>query len=330
MVSTLGAGGATRPYHVVPVAVEAVAVDIHGLHLLVRDSATRGVLSAVQPTDDFEAFRGGRAGDQVDDRLVVPQRFTSPVRGNEGDQAMFDLIPLAGARRKMTHGQRPPRLVGELLQLPFPQAQARPVAAASVRRDEHGVCLRVQAAAFRPPPAPDGGHRKRAGVMVRPHVDEALVAPHVVDAVGIRARHIGTREIVALHAEGLLRRTPLLAGVGVVADQVLLLGVDRNDRAPAASRSGSRGCPSQWPCATIRRRGARGTRPRRPTPTPHSPPSSGASVHPTSATPPRTSAAAAARPASCSAIISTGGLRLITLFVNAALPAPRQLYSPQG
>src|SRR6266536_3397192 len=55
---------------------------------------------------------------------------------------------------------------------------------------------------------------------------------------------------------------------------------------------------------------------RRPTPTPHSAPSSGASVHPTSATPPRTSAAAAARPASCSAIISIGGLRLVTLFVT--------------
>ena len=145
---------------------------------------------------------------------------------------MFDLIPLAGARREMTHGQRPPRFVGELLQLPFPQAQARPVAAARVRRDEHGVGLRVQVAAFRTPSAADGGHRKRAGVMVRPHVDEALVAPHVVDAVGIRARHLGTREIVALHAEGLLRRTPLLAGVRVVADQFLLFGVDRKDREP--------------------------------------------------------------------------------------------------
>src|SRR6266536_1251005 len=107
MVSSLGAGGATRPYHVVPVAVEAVAIDVHGLHLLVRDSATSRVLSAVQTTDDFEAFRGCRAGDQVDNCLVVPQRFTSPVRGNEGEQAMFDLIPLAGARRKMAHGQRP-------------------------------------------------------------------------------------------------------------------------------------------------------------------------------------------------------------------------------
>jgi hypothetical protein len=85
---------------------------------------------------------------------------------------------------------------------------------------------------LRPPPAADGGHRKRAGVMVRPHVDEALVAPYVVDAVGIRARHLRTREIVALHAQGLLRRTPLLAGVCVVADQFLLLGVDRQDREP--------------------------------------------------------------------------------------------------
>src|SRR5437899_13057291 len=114
MVSSLGAGGAMRPDHVVPVAVEAVAVNVHGLHLLVRDSATSRVLSAIQTTDDFEAFRGGRAGDQVDDRLVVPQRFTSPVRGNEGEQAVFDLIPLAGARREMTQGERPHRVIGAL------------------------------------------------------------------------------------------------------------------------------------------------------------------------------------------------------------------------
>jgi len=66
--------------------------------------------------------------------------------------------------------------------------------------------------------------------MIRPHVDEAFVAPHIVDAVGIRARHLGTREIVALHAPGLLRRPPFLAGVRIVADQFLLLGVDRQDR----------------------------------------------------------------------------------------------------
>src|ERR1700693_1210318 len=102
MLSSLGAGGVPWLYDVVPVAMEAMAVDVHGLHLFVRDSATRRVLSAIQTTNDCEALRAGRAGDQVDDRLVVPQRFPAPVRGNEGEQAMFDLIPLAGARRKMT------------------------------------------------------------------------------------------------------------------------------------------------------------------------------------------------------------------------------------
>ena len=37
---------------------------------------------------------------------------------------------------------------------------------------------------------------------------------------------------MALHAEDLLRRAPLLAGIRVVADQFLLLGVHRQDREP--------------------------------------------------------------------------------------------------
>src|SRR3990172_7206167 len=128
--------GAMRSDDVVPVPVEAVTFQVDTLHLLVRDAPAGGVCSAIQTTDDLKALRGRRPSDQVDDRLVVAQRLAPPVRGDEREEAMLDLVPPAGARREMTHRQRPPRLVGQPLQLPFPEPQARSVAPTRIRRDE--------------------------------------------------------------------------------------------------------------------------------------------------------------------------------------------------
>ena len=90
---------------VVPFAVKAAGVQIDLLHLRIGHFAARGVLSAIQATPDREAFRRGRPGDELDDRLVVAQGFAAPIRRDEGEQAMFDLVPLAGAGRKVTDGQ---------------------------------------------------------------------------------------------------------------------------------------------------------------------------------------------------------------------------------
>jgi hypothetical protein len=98
-----------RSDDVVPVPMEAVAFQVDTLHLLVGDSPPGGVFSAVQTTDDLQALRGRRPSDQVDDGFVVAQRLASPIRGNEREEAMLDLVPLAGARREMTHRQRPSR-----------------------------------------------------------------------------------------------------------------------------------------------------------------------------------------------------------------------------
>src|SRR5262245_2767537 len=97
---------------VVPVPMEAVAFQIYTLHLPVRDPAPGGVFSPVQTTDDLQALRGGRPGDQVDYGLVVAQRLAPPVRGDEREQSMLDVVPLARARREVTHRERPSCLVG--------------------------------------------------------------------------------------------------------------------------------------------------------------------------------------------------------------------------
>src|SRR5258707_3597537 len=125
-----------RSDDVVPVPMDAVALQVDSLHLIVGDSPACGISSAVQTTDDLKALRGRRPSNQVDDCFVVAQRLTSPIRGYEREESMLDLVPLAGARREMTHRQCPCRFVGQPLQLPLPQPQTRSLAPARIRRDE--------------------------------------------------------------------------------------------------------------------------------------------------------------------------------------------------
>ena len=80
------------------------------------------------------------------------------------------------------------------------------------------------------PPSPDRCHCEGASIVIGTDIDEACVASEIVDAIRIRTRHIWAREVMALNGPWILRRTPLLPSVVVVADQFLLFGIDRNDR----------------------------------------------------------------------------------------------------
>src|SRR4029453_12748627 len=116
-------------------------------------------------------------------------------------------------------------LVGQSLQLPFPQPQSPAVTTAAIGGDQQSPRGGIQAAALSAPPTADRSHRERARVVVRAHVDEAKVAPEVVDSVRIGAGHFGTGKIMSVD---LIRRSPfapLAALVLVIADQLLLLRV---------------------------------------------------------------------------------------------------------
>jgi hypothetical protein len=65
-----------------------------------------------------------RCGDQLDDDLMADERFSAPVFGDEREQTMLGLVPLAGTGRQVTHGDRNTEFVGEFLKLPLPQTHA--------------------------------------------------------------------------------------------------------------------------------------------------------------------------------------------------------------
>src|SRR5260370_26148879 len=98
---------------------------------------------------------------------------------------MLHLVPFACTWPEMADRQRQPRLVGQALQLPFPQPQAPAVAAAAISGDQQPPRTQIQAAALGAPPASDRSHRQRTRVMVRAPDDEAGIAPQIVDPLGL-------------------------------------------------------------------------------------------------------------------------------------------------
>ena len=66
--------------------------------------------------------------------------------------------------------------------------------------------------------------------MVHPDTDPACVGRQVVEAVGHRAAEFGLQEVVYPHLLRVALRPPFAARVLEVADQLLLLGVDRDHR----------------------------------------------------------------------------------------------------
>ena len=68
------------------------------------------------------------------------------------EHSVFDFIPLARPGRKVTNGDLEAGIVGELLQLPFPQAVAAAVRAAAIGCDQQTPRSGI-ASHLAPPPA---------------------------------------------------------------------------------------------------------------------------------------------------------------------------------
>ena len=80
----------------------------------------------------FQTLRCPRCPNQVYDDLVRFQWYASPVPRDVTEQPMFNLVPLARARRKMTHFDNQAGTIGEPLQLRFPQPIPMTVAPAAI------------------------------------------------------------------------------------------------------------------------------------------------------------------------------------------------------
>src|SRR5690606_25852665 len=87
---------------VVPIAVEGMRAELYPLHLGIADADAGRVRCSVELGSDLQTrARFGRSN-QVHDGLMAEERPSSPVHGDVREQAVFDLVPLAGAGWEMT------------------------------------------------------------------------------------------------------------------------------------------------------------------------------------------------------------------------------------
>lgn len=224
--------GLMRSDHVVPCAMELAGLKVDLWHVFLGDGPAGGIRTAIESAGHGQSFRGRRLRDEMDHRLVVTQWLAAPVRGNEGKEAVLDRVPRAGAGREMTDRKGQADVVREWRQLECPQAPPPAIATAAVSRHHDRRGRRIEPWAFMVPPTADGRDRTRARVMIGPDLDKPGVPPDVITPLGIGPRHVGRGKVVPAHLRRLFRGKPWLAGVRLVTDAFLLLGVDRDHRTP--------------------------------------------------------------------------------------------------
>src|SRR5207342_3213174 len=165
-----------------------------------------------------------------DDGLIADERPPAPVLRDEREQAMLNLVPFAGAGREMTNRDEDAELVGQGLQLALPQPDPRAIAAAAIGGDHKPGGLWIARAPHRLPPTANGIDREAGGIVIDAQAYPAGIVGDVVDAVGRRSAKLGDQEVVHPHRLGLTHGAVLTPAILEIADQLLLLGVDRDRR----------------------------------------------------------------------------------------------------
>ena len=105
-----------------PVAMERIGREPNSLERVRRDGDACWRWPRVESRSDAESLLGGRVRDQIHHDFMADERPAAPVLGDVAEHPMLDLVPFAGPRRKVAHGDAQPGVVGEPLQRYLPQA----------------------------------------------------------------------------------------------------------------------------------------------------------------------------------------------------------------
>src|SRR5438270_1513109 len=226
MKSPLGCG-ADR---VVPLAVKRMPLEADGRHLRVGDGHAAGVAALIDLRPNAQTGAAVRGTDQAHDGGQIHEWRAAPVHRDVREQAMFDAVPLAGARRKVTDGDREAGAIREALQFPFPQSEARPLAATGIGSDDERAGLRIRRPPHAVPPAADRVYRNAGPVVIDADADPPFIALEIVDAVRDGFPVAGRRdhEVMDAHPVRSPFWTPGAAAILEVANQFFLLRVDRD------------------------------------------------------------------------------------------------------
>ena len=88
---------------IVPITVKLVSPELEFSHLLVGNLEAGWIGIGVEFALHRQARRRCGGSNEVDDDFMTDQRLASPILADEGKQSVFDLVPLAGAGREVSH-----------------------------------------------------------------------------------------------------------------------------------------------------------------------------------------------------------------------------------
>ena len=140
---------------IVPFSMKGVSVDVEGVHLIVGDLDSLGVLIFVEYGMNDKPLARLGIGDQVDDDLVAREQDPLPVHADMGEEPMLDFVPFRGSRREVAHPDRPADLVGKRLKLLLPEAGAPSVAASPVGGHYDLLTMGIALLSLHVPPSPE-------------------------------------------------------------------------------------------------------------------------------------------------------------------------------
>src|SRR5271167_40973 len=215
---------------VVPFTVELGTFDVDGGHLGIRYDNALGVLAGVEFAAHGEAGFGGGSRDQLDDHAITDEWLGAPVLAAEGEQAVLDFVPLAGAGRQVADHDVEAELVGQLLQFAFPQPHPRAVAAAAIGGDQQSGCLGIARPTDGEPPLADAIDGERRRIMVDADTHPTTIGGQVIDPVRHCAAEFLDQEVVDTDLFRAALRTIFAPIVAEIPDQFLFLGVDGDHR----------------------------------------------------------------------------------------------------
>ena len=189
--------------------------------------------------DDETCFRRG-CGHQVDNDLMAHQGTATPVVGDETEEAMLNLVPLARAWRKMADPQLEIRFVRQFLERHLPKTGAVAVTPASIGGNQQLCGSREPPVAHRAPPSADAVDGELGRVVVDAHAAPSLMVEDVVHIVGNGLARRLVDEVVNADLFGFATGVPLAPGVLEIASPFLLFRVHRDRRLATAVKGSHR------------------------------------------------------------------------------------------
>src|SRR5271169_4239147 len=141
-------------------------------------------------------------------------------------------VPFARTWRVMTNGDRNIYFIGKFLKGYFPQTNARSVAAAAIRIHQETLRARVLPFSAVQPPLPQRIHREARGVKTDSDADPTFVLGDVINAIRRRPTDLRIDKIIDVDMFRRAFRAQLTAAVLIVANRLLLFGVDGKNRSP--------------------------------------------------------------------------------------------------